>query len=141
MNHFFQEFWENKRRQDEEREKLEALKNKDKHEQSAIASSEVKQKLAGFLLNKKQREAAAGFGGGNNACSPGMSIMSPTGSVVKGPPGPLQSHPYRRPMLMGGKYEDDFPLRKTGLRHLHFLYLSDSKSENNPKIKKFFVWV
>lgn len=59
MNHFFQEFWENKRRQDEERDKLEALKNKDKNEQSAIASSEVKQKLQGFLLNKKQREAAA----------------------------------------------------------------------------------
>jgi NADH:ubiquinone oxidoreductase subunit C len=27
--------------------------------------------------------------------------------------GPFQSHPYRRPMLMA-KYEEDFPLRKTG---------------------------
>ncbi|XP_021950549.1 histone deacetylase 4 isoform X4 [Folsomia candida] len=92
-----QEFWENKRRQDEERDKLEALKNKDKNEQSAIASSEVKQKLQGFLLNKKQREAAA---------------YGAAGTPTPGQPGPFPSHPYRRPMLMA-KYEDDFPLRKT----------------------------
>lgn len=73
-----QEFWENKRRQDEERDKLEALKNKDKNEQSAIASSEVKQKLQGFLLNKKQREAAAlGAAGINASCTSPMA-MSPS---------------------------------------------------------------
>lgn len=68
-----------------EQEKLESLKKKDKHEQSksrfffpsgifetgnflvptescvsgAVASSEVKQRLQEFVLNKKQREAAA----------------------------------------------------------------------------------
>jgi hypothetical protein len=75
----FQEFWENKRRQDEERDKLEALKNKDKNEQSAIASSEVKQKLQGFLLNKKQREAAAMGSGVNFSASPGPGGMGSPG--------------------------------------------------------------
>lgn len=39
---------------------------------------------------------------------------------VIGQPGPFPSHPYRRPMLMA-KYEDDFPLRKTGtLKHMQW---------------------
>ena len=94
MTAFFQEFWENKRRQEEERDKLEALKNKDKHEQSAIASSEVKQKLQGFLLHKKQREAAAlGSAAGVNCCTNSNSSTSsgmpmspaiPTANNIKG---------------------------------------------------------
>lgn len=79
-----QEFWENKRRQDEERDKLEALKNKDKNEQSAIASSEVKQKLQGFLLNKKQREAAALGVGGMHGTGMAVSPAIPMGNMGKG---------------------------------------------------------
>lgn len=60
-----QELWEEQKHLEEqqrerrEQERLEALRRKDKHEQSAVASSEVKQKLQGFILNKKHREAAA----------------------------------------------------------------------------------
>ena len=60
-----QELWEQRKlleeqqRERHEKERLDALRKKDKHEESAVASSEVKQKLQGFLLNKKQREAVA----------------------------------------------------------------------------------
>lgn len=57
----FQEFWEQQKQLQElrKKEQLEALKKKDKHEQSAVASTEVKQKLQVFLM-KKQRDAASG---------------------------------------------------------------------------------
>lgn len=143
---WLKEFWEQKRRQDEERDRLEAIKKKEKHEQSAVASSEVKQKLQGFLL-KKQREAAANSGQLNGPSGPTCSLNSASSvahsppfrgwSVVHGnarPGGPPngtssnttgeilvpdasnpggQGHPYRRPLLIS-KYEEDFPLRKTG---------------------------
>lgn len=128
---------------------MEALKKKDKHEQSAVASSEVKQKLQGFLLSKKQREAT-GLSSSNSSLS---SIGSPTVHIPNGttipsngsppfrtwsvvqaarltaPTGnpsdlegqhsgsghgpPFPSHPYRRHPFIP-KFEDDFPLRKTG---------------------------
>ncbi|XP_042904634.1 histone deacetylase 4 isoform X2 [Parasteatoda tepidariorum] len=69
-------------------ERLEQLKKKEKHEQSAIASSEVKQRLQEFVLNKKQREAAVN-------------------STNKSPSS------YRNWQTVLGKYDDDFPLRKT----------------------------
>lgn len=42
-----------------EQDKLDALKRKEKHQHSAVASSEVKQRLQEFVLSKRQREAAA----------------------------------------------------------------------------------
>lgn len=109
-----QELWEQKEQQQlREKERLESLKKKEKHEQSAVASSEVKQKLQGFLLNKKQREAAAAANGTvppqgfrswtvlQNAAEHGQQA----GSAV-----PVT--PYRlNPML--AKFDEDFPLRKT----------------------------
>ncbi|KAG8186124.1 hypothetical protein JTE90_022713 [Oedothorax gibbosus] len=77
---------EQKERRDMER--LEQLKKKEKHEQSAIASSEVKQRLQEFVLNKKQREAAVN-------------------STNKSPSN------FRNWPTVLGKYDDDFPLRKT----------------------------
>ena len=59
-----------------EKEKLEALKKKEKHEQSAIASSEVKQRLQEFVLNKKQREAAAANSANNSPPTPGAKHWS-----------------------------------------------------------------
>ncbi|GFV58778.1 histone deacetylase 4 [Trichonephila clavipes] len=87
------EFLDHQRKMEEEQkerrdmERLEQLKKKEKHEQSAIASSEVKQRLQEFVLNKKQREAAVN-------------------STNKSPSN------YRNWQVLG-KYEDDFPLRKT----------------------------
>lgn len=45
--HCLKEFWEQQKQLQElrKKEQLEALKKKDKHEQSAVASTEVKQKL------------------------------------------------------------------------------------------------
>ncbi|XP_026687781.1 histone deacetylase 9-like, partial [Diaphorina citri] len=67
LRQHLKEIWEKQRELEErerrEKERLETLKKKDKHHQSAIASSEVKQKLQGFLLSKKQREAAAAANG------------------------------------------------------------------------------
>ncbi|XP_023225860.1 histone deacetylase 4-like isoform X3 [Centruroides sculpturatus] len=97
MQERIKEYLEHQKRLEEEqkiekerrdKERIEQLKKKEKHEQSAIASSEVKQKLQEFVLNKKHREAAA-----NSANSPTT----------------LRNW---HPLL--GKYEDDFPpLRKT----------------------------
>lgn len=62
-----------------QQDRLESLKKKEKHQQSAIASSEVKQRLQEFVLLKKQREAAAkqlqGMGSGysSGASSGGSS--------------------------------------------------------------------
>ncbi|CAG2109081.1 unnamed protein product, partial [Medioppia subpectinata] len=61
------------------------------HEQSAIASSEVKQRLQEFVLSKKQREAAAANSANNSPPTPGTRNWQP---II-------------------GKYENDFPLRKT----------------------------
>lgn len=58
--------WEQQKQLEEQRrekERLEALRKKDKHDHSAIASTEVKQRLQSFLVNKKQREAAAAANG------------------------------------------------------------------------------
>ncbi|ODM95857.1 Histone deacetylase 4 [Orchesella cincta] len=111
---FHLEYWEQRKRQEEERERLEAIKKKEKHEQSAVASSEVKQRLQGFLLSKKQREQAAAKAGGvsipNSVTSGGVPINSANPPTAGS--GPFQSHPYRRPLHIA-KYEEDFPLRKT----------------------------
>ncbi|XP_049860821.1 histone deacetylase 5 isoform X2 [Schistocerca gregaria] len=122
--------WEQQKQLEEQRErrekeKLEAIKKKDKHEQSAVASTEVKQKLQNFLLNKKQCEAAAAANGATSAS--GMSSLSGSASNFRnwsilhghdGGPGTAAAgssagaHPYRLPSIVA-KYDDDFPLRKT----------------------------
>ncbi|XP_050714789.1 histone deacetylase 4-like isoform X9 [Eriocheir sinensis] len=71
-----------------ETERLEALKNKEKSEQSANASSEVKQRLQEVIL-KKHRDAAPGAAAGGGGAGGGTS------SLRTWPPG------------------SDFPLRKT----------------------------
>lgn len=73
-------------KQKKENERLEAIKMKDKSEESAVASSEVKQRLQEVIL-KKQRDAAVAGGGGGAAGG--------TSSLRAWPPG------------------NDFPLRKT----------------------------
>ncbi|XP_039296591.1 LOW QUALITY PROTEIN: histone deacetylase 4 [Nilaparvata lugens] len=120
LRHHLKELWEQqKEQQAREQERLESLKKKEKHEQSAVASSEVKQKLQGFILGKKQREAAAAANGTvpgqgfrswsvlHNAGSDSQSkqVVSVTGSGSVVPPYHLN------PLLKN--FDDDFPLRKT----------------------------
>ncbi|KAK6619804.1 hypothetical protein RUM44_006203 [Polyplax serrata] len=114
LRHHLKEFREQQKALEEqkerrEKEKLEALKRKDKHEQSAVASSEVKQRLQGFLLNKKQREAAA-TGAVPPPGTPGFNRSKQWGESSSSTPAP---HPYHMNPLVTAKYDDDFPLRKT----------------------------
>ncbi|XP_065340018.1 histone deacetylase 4 isoform X7 [Cloeon dipterum] len=132
--------WEQKKIEEErerrEQEKLEMLRKKDKHEQSAVASSEVKQKLQGFLLNKQAAKAANAAaaangvrGGSPNSnsqqASQASSVASSTGFrnwTSMQPPAPQAENPapqpsgpspYPRPQALLGKYDDDVPLRRT----------------------------
>ncbi|XP_077555105.1 histone deacetylase 4 isoform X2 [Haemaphysalis longicornis] len=90
---------------------LDQLRKKDKHEQSAVASSEVKQRLQEFVLNKKQREAAANNA---NTSPPNFRNWSRQRSSLDqaSPPSTSAVSPQCRHLLLG-KYDDDFPLRKT----------------------------
>ncbi|KZC05441.1 Histone deacetylase 4 [Dufourea novaeangliae] len=105
--------WEQQKQLEEQRrekERLEALRKKDKHDHSAIASTEVKQRLQSFLVNKKQREAAAAANGAVPV-TPGyrswLQAQSESSGTVN------SSHPYRMPQMFQEKFADDFPLRKT----------------------------
>ncbi|XP_076169291.1 histone deacetylase 4 isoform X4 [Ptiloglossa arizonensis] len=105
--------WEQQKQLEEQRrekERLEALRKKDKHDHSAIASTEVKQRLQSFLVNKKQREAAAAANGAVPGTPGYRSWLQPqTESAGTA----NASHPYRMPQMLQEKFADDFPLRKT----------------------------
>ncbi|XP_076670037.1 histone deacetylase 4 isoform X3 [Andrena cerasifolii] len=105
--------WEQHKQLEEQRrekERLEALRKKDKHDHSAIASTEVKQRLQSFLVNKKQREAAAAANGAVPG-TPGYRSWLQQQSESAGTAN--ASHPYRMPQVLQEKFADDFPLRKT----------------------------
>ncbi|XP_076291494.1 histone deacetylase 4 isoform X16 [Lasioglossum baleicum] len=105
--------WEQQKQLEEQRrekERLEALRKKDKHDHSAIASTEVKQRLQSFLVNKKQREAAAAANGAIPG-TPGYRSWLQPQSESAGTAN--ASHPYRMPQMLQEKFADDFPLRKT----------------------------
>ncbi|CAH1789296.1 unnamed protein product [Owenia fusiformis] len=93
----------------QERHRIEQLKNKKKDQESAVASSEVKLKLAEFVLNKKQREAM-----GANHSPPQFRHWAVHHNSLEqsSPPQSGLSPPYRHPGMLG-QYDDDFPLRKT----------------------------
>ncbi|XP_011303794.1 histone deacetylase 4 isoform X2 [Fopius arisanus] len=105
--------WEQQKQLEEqmrEKERLEALRKKDKHDHSAIASTEVKQRLQSFLVNKKQREAAAAANGGLSG-APGYKSWLQSQSEATSTSN--TTHPYRMPQMLQEKFGDDFPLRKT----------------------------
>ena len=54
LRQHLKEFWEQQKKLQEirQREQLEALRKKEKHEESAVASTEVKQKLQVFLRQR-----------------------------------------------------------------------------------------
>ncbi|CAL7941587.1 unnamed protein product [Xylocopa violacea] len=108
------ELWEQQKQLEEQRrekERLEALRKKDKHDHSAIASTEVKQRLQSFLVNKKQREAAAAANGAVPGTPGYRSWLQPQSGESAGAAN--ASHPYRMPQMLQEKFADDFPLRKT----------------------------
>ncbi|GAU99331.1 hypothetical protein RvY_10352 [Ramazzottius varieornatus] len=97
-------------REKKEVERLEALRHKDKHEQSAVASSEVKQRLHEFVLQKKQRESMSNINGYGKATSPVNNNRDWNAhEVTSGSPQsttPIASIVHR-------VVREDFPLRKT----------------------------
>ncbi|EFN68742.1 Histone deacetylase 4 [Camponotus floridanus] len=103
--------WEQQKLEEKrEKDRLEALRKKDKHDHSANASTEVKQRLQSFLVNKKQREAAAAANGavpGTPGYRSWLQPQSESSSTTNA------AHPYRMPQMLQEKFGDDFPLRKT----------------------------
>ncbi|KAM6986216.1 histone deacetylase 4 [Aplochiton taeniatus] len=93
--------------------KLQLLKNKERGQESAVASTEVKMRLQEFVLNKKKALAQRSL----NHCIPndprywyGKTQHS---SLDQSSPPQTGLSPYNHPIL--GMYDsnDDFPLRKT----------------------------
>ncbi|XP_029171772.1 LOW QUALITY PROTEIN: histone deacetylase 9 [Nylanderia fulva] len=102
--------WEQKQLEERrEKERLDALRKKDKLDHSANASTEVKQRLQTFLVNKKQREAAAANGTvpGTPGYRSWLQSQSESSSTTNA------AHPYRMPQMLQEKFGNDFPLRKT----------------------------
>ncbi|KAK2160951.1 hypothetical protein LSH36_124g03018 [Paralvinella palmiformis] len=91
-----------------ERQRLEQIKHKGKNEQSAVASSEVKQKLRECLLNKGHRDNHF-----KNSPPDFRQWATQHSSLEQhSPPTSGLSPPLRAAHLMG-RFEEDYPLRKT----------------------------
>ncbi|XP_060516933.1 histone deacetylase 7 [Cylas formicarius] len=91
LRQHLKEFWERQKQLQElrQREQLEALRKKEKHEESAVASTEVKQKLQDFL--RQRRSGNSKVARPDNSCwSEGMDTGSDSSTT-----------------------NNDFPLRKT----------------------------
>ncbi|XP_048833895.1 histone deacetylase 4-like isoform X3 [Brienomyrus brachyistius] len=94
--------------------KLQLLKNKERGQESAVASTEVKMRLQEFVLNKKKALAQRNL----NHCLPGdprfwYGKTQHSSLDQSSPPQTGMSATYNHPVL--GMYDpkDDFPLRKT----------------------------
>ncbi|XP_058888035.1 histone deacetylase 4-like isoform X3 [Acipenser ruthenus] len=109
-----------KHRQEQEMEKhqreqkLQLLKNKERGQESAVASTEVKMKLQEFVLNKKKALAKRNL----NHCMPNdprfwYGKTQHSSLDQSSPPQTGMSATFNHPLL--GMYDpkDDFPLRKT----------------------------
>nr|AHN52085.1 hdac4 [Paralichthys olivaceus] len=119
-----QELLEHQRKMEEQRHKqqlekqqrehkLQQLKNKDRGQESAIASTEVKMRLQEFVLNKKKALAQRNL----NHCLPsdprywyGKTQHS---SLDQSSPPQTTLSAYNHPLLGTYDSKDDFPLRKT----------------------------
>ncbi|KAL4629731.1 histone deacetylase 9 [Arapaima gigas] len=105
-----------KEKERQRREKhLLILRNKERPRESATASTEVKQKLQDFLLNKPAKEPISNgpsLSGGQRAKFWYMS--TPPMSVDQNPPVLGKASPtYRSPLPTTPEGKDNFPLRKT----------------------------
>ncbi|XP_030641652.1 histone deacetylase 4 isoform X2 [Chanos chanos] len=94
-------------------QKLQLLKNKERGQESAVASTEVKMRLQEFVLNKKKALAQKSL----NHCIPGDPRYwygkTQHSSLDQSSPPQTRMSTYNHPVL--GMYDpkDDFPLRKT----------------------------
>ncbi|KAM9851362.1 histone deacetylase 4-like [Aulostomus maculatus] len=93
--------------------KLQQLKNKERGQESAIASTEVKLRLQEFVLNKKKALAQRNL----NHCLPGDPRYwygkTQHSSLDQSSPPQTAMSAYHHPMLGTYDSKDDFPLRKT----------------------------
>ncbi|XP_047030407.1 histone deacetylase 4 isoform X4 [Helicoverpa zea] len=103
-------------RERHERDRVELLRKKDKHEHSANASTEVKQKLQQFL--KKKQASANGTVAGSSYRNWGI-VKSSSGESITST-GATATHPYRLaaplPLALNAappQPSPDYPLRKT----------------------------
>uniref|UniRef100_A0A673LV80 histone deacetylase n=1 Tax=Sinocyclocheilus rhinocerous TaxID=307959 RepID=A0A673LV80_9TELE len=103
-------------------QKLQLLKNKERGQESAVASTEVKMRLQEFVLNKKKALAQRSL----NHCLPNDPRYWKTqhSSLDQSSPPQTGISTYNHPVL--GLYDpkDDFPLRKTGRTNLLLLNVS-----------------
>ncbi|XP_070694858.1 histone deacetylase 4 isoform X2 [Pempheris klunzingeri] len=93
--------------------KLQQLKNKDRGQESAVASTEVKMRLQEFVLNKKKALAQRNL----NHCLPSDPRLwygkTQHSSLDQSSPPQTALSAYNHPMLGTYDSKDDFPLRKT----------------------------
>ncbi|KAM7407774.1 hypothetical protein PAMA_003503 [Pampus argenteus] len=93
--------------------KLQQLKNKERGQESAIASTEVKMRLQEFVLNKKKALAQRNL----NHCLPSNPRYwygkTQHSSLDQSSPPQTAMSAYHHPMLGTYDSKDDFPLRKT----------------------------
>ncbi|XP_075904576.1 histone deacetylase 4 [Nelusetta ayraudi] len=93
--------------------KIQQLKNKERGQESAVASTEVKMRLQEFVLNKKKALAQRNL----NHCLPGDPRYwygkTQHSSLDQSSPPQTALSAYTHPMLGTYDSKDDFPLRKT----------------------------
>uniref|UniRef100_A0A7N8WYG9 histone deacetylase n=1 Tax=Mastacembelus armatus TaxID=205130 RepID=A0A7N8WYG9_9TELE len=93
--------------------KLQQLKNKERGQESAVASTEVKMRLQEFVLNKKKALAQRNL----NHCLPSDPCYwygkTQHSSLDQSSPPQTALSAYNHPMLGTYDSKDDFPLRKT----------------------------
>lgn len=108
-------------------EKLESLKNKDVHAQSAIASQEVREHLAGFIRSKRLGSSTqinnlqqnSGLGGHQSAAYSGQTSRNGSGT----------NDNRGTSFINGCSQDDDHPLRKTAsMPTMHIPYKAQSLS-------------
>uniref|UniRef100_A0A8C5ET71 Histone deacetylase n=1 Tax=Gouania willdenowi TaxID=441366 RepID=A0A8C5ET71_GOUWI len=95
-------------------QKLQLLKNKERGQESAVASTEVKMRLQEFVLNKKKALAQRSLNqGGVHNDAPYWYRKTQHSSLDQSSPPQTGVSTYNHPVLGVYNPRDDFPLRKT----------------------------
>ncbi|XP_029695687.1 histone deacetylase 4-like isoform X1 [Takifugu rubripes] len=95
-------------------QKLQLLKNKERGQESAVASTEVKMRLQEFVLNKKKALAQRSLNqGGPHNDAPYWYRKTQHSSLDQSSPPQTGVSTYNQPVLGVYNPRDDFPLRKT----------------------------